>query len=352
MKYGYENDPHVLSGLISMYAEMGFLNGLKYLLLGMGEGDLVSQTAMVVGCAKLGDIAFARKLFDEMPVRDVVAWNAMITGYVQCGEAVKGLDLFGAMEMKGLKVNESSMVSVLSACTRLGALDTGRWAHRYIESKRLRVDVMLGSALVDMYAKCGDIEMAMDVFMGMEERNVYTWSSAMGGLAMNGYGEKCVKLFSLMQQEGLKPNEVTFTSVLKGCSVAGLVEEGRRVFGMIKDYGIEPQAEHYGCMVDLYGQIGRLDEALNVIYSMPFTPHAGAWGALLKASKLYNNVEMAELASNKMVELEAKNDGAYVELSNVYADYNEWDSVDGVRHKMKSERVIKVPGLSVIETHA
>ena len=85
MKYGYDNDPHVLSGLISMYAEMGFLNGLKYLFSGIGEGDLVSQTAMVVGCAKLGDIGFARNLFDEMPVRDVVAWNAMITGYFQCG---------------------------------------------------------------------------------------------------------------------------------------------------------------------------------------------------------------------------------------------------------------------------
>ncbi|GKC77341.1 putative pentatricopeptide repeat-containing protein, partial [Tanacetum coccineum] len=129
MKYGYEHDPHVLSGLISMYAEMGFLNGLKYLFLGIGEGDLVSQTAMVIGCAKLGDIGFARKLFDEMPLKDVVAWNAMITGYVQCGETVKGLELFGEMEMMGLKVNESSMVSVLSACTRLGALDTGRWAH-------------------------------------------------------------------------------------------------------------------------------------------------------------------------------------------------------------------------------
>ncbi|PWA43596.1 Pentatricopeptide repeat-containing protein [Artemisia annua] len=308
MKYGYDNDPHVLSGLIRMYAEMGFLNVLKYLFLGIGEGDLVSQTTMVVGSAKLGDIGLARKPFDEMPVRDVVAWKVMVAGYVQCVEAVKGLELFGVMEMMGgLKVNESSMVAVLSVCTG--------WV------LWIRGNGRIGSALVDMYAKCGDIKMAMDVFMKREEKNVYTWSTAMGGLAMNGYGDKCVKLFSLMQKEGLKPNEVTFTSVLKGCSVAGFVKESVKFFGMIKGYGIEPQAEHHGCVVDLYG----------------------AWGALLKASKHFNNVEMAELASKKMIELERLR---------TMVHFNEWDSVDGVRHKMKSERVIKVPGLSLIETHA
>ncbi|MFS7958757.1 putative tetratricopeptide-like helical domain superfamily [Helianthus anomalus] len=157
------------------------------------------------------------------------------------------------------------------------------------------MNVTLGSALLDMYAKCGDINMAMEVFWGMKEKNVYTWSAAIGGLAMNGYGDKCVELYGRMRHEDVMPNEVTFTSVLKGCSVAGLVEEGCKLFeSMINGFGMEPQLEHYGCMVDLYGLSGCLEEALNFIYSMPIQPHAGAWGALLKACKLYNNVEIAE----------------------------------------------------------
>ncbi|KAJ0725679.1 putative tetratricopeptide-like helical domain superfamily [Helianthus annuus] len=349
LKYGFHQDPHIQSGLINMYAEMELLGHLKDLFLDINQPDLVTQTAMLVACARLGDIAFARQLFDKMPDRDVIAWNAMIAGYVQCGEPLKGLELFYVMETNGLKVNEGSMVSVLSACTRLGALDTGRWAHEYIERKKLKIDVTLGSALVDMYAKCGDINMAMEVFWGMKEKNVYTWSCAMGGLAMNGYGDKCVELYRRMRHEDVMPNEVTFTSVLKGCSVAGFVEEGCKLFESMKnEFGMERQLEHYGCMVDLYGLSGRLDEALNFIYSMPIRPHAGAWGALLKACKLYNNVEIAELASRKMVELEGNKDGAYVQLSNIYADFNKWDSVHFVRHKMKSKRVAKVPGVSVI----
>nr|XP_043613849.1 putative pentatricopeptide repeat-containing protein At5g40405 [Erigeron canadensis] len=353
LKYGLDNDPHVQSGLVNLYAEMGLLRELKDFFEDINKADLITQTAMVVACARLGDTDFARQVFDEMPERDVVAWNAMIAGYVKAGESLEGLQLFFEMERLGLKVNEVSMVSVLSACSQLSDLNTGRDAHRYIEEERLRIDLTLGSALVHMYAKCGDIDMAMDVFWGMKEKNVYTWSCAMGGLAMNGNGEKCLELYKLMLQEGIQPNEVTFTSVLKGCCVLGLVEEGLKHFqSMIKEYGIEPQVEHYGCMVDLYGQSGRLDDALKFIYSMPFPAHMEAWGALLNASKVHNNVELAELASSKMVELETKNDGAYVQLSNVYADINKWDSVDGVRHTMKSQRVAKVPGVSTIDNNS
>ncbi|KAL8218108.1 hypothetical protein R6Q57_021481 [Mikania cordata] len=351
LKYGLYHDPHVQSGLINMYAELGCLEALKYLFLDIQDTDWVTQTAMVVASARLGDVSFARQLFDKMPERDVIAWNAMITGYVQCGEPSNGLELFYTMEKKGLKVNECSMVLVLSACTQLGALDIGRWVHQYIARKKLKISVILGSALVDMYAKCGDIDMAMEVFWRMKEKNVYTWSGAIGGLAMNGYGGKCVELYRRMLREDVKPNEVTFTSVLKGCSIAGLVEEGCNLFeSMIKEYGIKPQLEHYGCMIDLYGLSGRLDDALSLINNMPIEPHAHVWGALLKACKLHKNVEIAELASRKMVELEGKNDGVYVELSNIYADFNKWNSVRDMRYEMKSKTVVKIPGVSLINT--
>ncbi|KAK0575196.1 hypothetical protein LWI29_035380 [Acer saccharum] len=350
VKHGFDSDPHVQSGLIFMYAEMGCLDSCHKVFDQIPVPDLVCQTAIVSACAKWGEVVLARKLFDEMPVRDLIAWSAMIAGYAQCGLSRKALDLFNLMQIEGVKVNEVSMVSVLSACTHLGALDQGRWAHAYIEKNRLKMTVTLGTALIDMYAKCGDMNKAMEVFRCMRERNVYTWTSVINGLAMNGAGEKCLELFSMMKQEGVQPNEVTFISVLRGCSVVGLVEEGRKHFdSMRRVYGIEPQLEHYGCLVDLYGRAGHLDEALNVIDDMPMKPHAGAWGALLNACTIYKNTEMGELASRKLVELEAKNHGAYVLLSNIYADSKEWDKVTDVRQVMKAKGVEKLPGCSAIE---
>ncbi|KAI4314218.1 hypothetical protein L6164_027151 [Bauhinia variegata] len=350
IKYGFENDPHVQTGLIFMYAELGCLSSCHGVFGWIPEPDLVCQTAMVNAFAKCGDIDLARQLFDKMPKRDSVAWSAMIAGYAQCGRSREALSLFQSMQMENVKVNEVSMVSVLSACTDLGALDQGRWAHAYIERNKLRMTVTLGTALIDMYAKCGNIDKAMEIFWGMKEKNVYTWSSAIDGLAINGLGEKCLSLFSLMKQGGIQPNEITFITVLRGCSVVGLVEEGRKHFeSMKKLYGIEPELEHYGLMVDLYARAGRLEEAFNFINSMPMKPHAGAWSALLNACRKYNNRELWELALRKIVELEANNDAAYVLLSNIYADDKNWEGVVTLRHTMKANNAEKIPGCSAIE---
>uniref|UniRef100_A0A9I9D2K4 DYW domain-containing protein n=1 Tax=Cucumis melo TaxID=3656 RepID=A0A9I9D2K4_CUCME len=326
IKHGFEYDPHV--------------------------ENLVCQTTMVSACAKCGDIGFARNLFDSMPQRDYVSWNAMIAGYAQRGQSREALNLFKLMQVDGVKVNEVSMVSVVTACTHLGALDQGKWAHAYIEKNKIQMTVNLGTALVDMYFKCGNVDKALTVFWEMNEKNVYTWSTAIGGLAMNGYGQKCLELFSLMKREGIAPNEITFISVLKGCSVVGFVDEGRSHFDSMKrDHGIEPKHEHYGCMVDLYGRAGRLEEALNFINTMPLKPHAGAWGALLNACRMYKNMELGEFASRKLIEVEGKNHGAYVLLSNIYADTGNWERVSNVRQSMKAGGISKLPGCSVMEVN-
>ncbi|TKY58794.1 putative pentatricopeptide repeat-containing protein [Spatholobus suberectus] len=234
-KARFEHDPHVQTGLVYMYAEMGCLSSCHGVFGGVVEPDLVSQTAMLHACAKCGDVDSARKMFDEMPERDHVAWNAMVVGYAQCGRSREALDVFHLMQMEGVKLNEVSMVLVLSACTHLGALDQGRWAHAYVERNKVRMTVTLGTALVDMYAKCGNIDRAMEVFWGMMERNVYTWRSAIGGLAMSGFGEESLDLFYAMKQEGVRPNGVTFIFVLKGCSVVGLVEEGQKHFDSMRN---------------------------------------------------------------------------------------------------------------------
>ncbi|KAL8161538.1 hypothetical protein V2J09_013027 [Rumex salicifolius] len=353
VRRGFHMDPHVQSGLVFMYSELGELGSARQVFVEIPDPDLVCQTAMVCACARSGDLSNARSLFDEMPYRDNVAWSGMVAGYVQCGSPREALELFHSMQLEGVKVNDVSMVSVVSACAHLGALDQGRWAHVYIEKNNIRMTVTLGTALIDMYSKCGDIDKAMDVFWQMKEKNVHTWSSAIGGLAMNGAGRKCLQIFNLMKLQGILPNQVTFLALLQGCINSGLVKEGKEVFNsMSKAYGIEPLPEHYNCMVDLYGRSGRFEEAMGVIKSMPMNPQAGAWGALLNACRIYGNKELGELASRKLAEMETENHGAYVQLSNIYADCRNWVGVDDTRRAMKDGDVKKVPGCSVMEVDA
>ncbi|RIA04108.1 hypothetical protein BRARA_K01695 [Brassica rapa] len=329
------------------------VNFLVQACTGMGMRETGLQVhAMVTACARCGDVGFARKLFEEMPEKDPIAWNAMISGYAQVGESREALDLFHLMQLEGVKVNAVSMISVMSACTQLGALDQGRWGHSYIERNKIKITVRLGTTLVDLYAKCGDMNRAMEVFWGLEEKNVYTWSSALNGFAMNGFGEKCLELFSLMKRDGVTPNAVTFVSVLRGCSVVGLVDEGQRHFDSMRDeFGIEPQLDHYGCLVDLYARAGHLEEAVGIIQRMPMKPHAAVWSSVLHASRMYKNLELGVLASKKMLELETTNHGAYVMLSNIYAESDNWENVSHVRQSMKSRGVRKEPGCSVMEVN-
>ncbi|XP_078433537.1 putative pentatricopeptide repeat-containing protein At5g40405 [Wolffia australiana] len=351
LRRGFAGDSHVQSGLIHVYAELGLLDCCRRVYGEMGQPDLVSQTAMVAATARCGEIELAREMFDEMPTRDSVAWNAMIAGFEQLGRPREALKVFLQMQTEGsAEINEATVVSVLAACGQIGALGCGRWAHHYVSKARLRMTVALGTALVDMYAKCGDMGRAMEVFDEMPERNVTTWSAAINGLALNGAGEDCLALFRRMEEEGPRPNEITFLALLRGCSSAGMVEQGLGIFDRMRGYyQVQPWQEHYGCLVDLYGRAGRLDEAAAVIESMPSEPHIGAWSALLSSCRTHNNKELGELAAFKITELEAKNDGAYVQLYNIYAGSGNWAAAGGVRDMMRTRGVSKEPGCSAVE---
>lgn len=335
-----------------MYSSLGLISHAHLIFSDIVSPDLVTITSMLTGLAESGEVDSARQLFDKIPDRDTVSWNAMISGYVHVGRSKDGLDLFGEMLNQGVKVNELTMVPVLAACAHLGAPDQGKWAHAYIQRNRLGLNVTLGTALVDMYSKCGNVEAAMEVFWNMRERNVFTWNSAISGLAMNGAGNESLKLFEIMERQGVLPNGVTFVGLLRGCCVAGLAQQGSEMFILMRDrYGIEPWDEHYSCMVDLYGRAGMLNEALQFICNMPIEPHVSVWRALLNSCKMYNNVKLGEYAVDKITSTMANNDGAHVLLSNIYAQNRNWKGVSSVRERMKAKGVSKEPGCSVVEFH-
>ncbi|KNA19927.1 hypothetical protein SOVF_057040 [Spinacia oleracea] len=340
------------NALMDMYVKCGDLNSAKEIFDNLRKKTMVSWTTMVVGYAKFGFLNEARKLFDKMPEKDVVPWNAMIGAYVQAKCSKEALILFHEMQSSSVTPDEITMVNCLSACSHLGALDFGIWIHRYINKKNLSLkNVSLGTALVDMYAKCGNFEKAVEVFHEMPLKNSLTWTAIIGGLALHGNANDALSYFSKMVDDvGLVPDEITFLGVLAACCHGGLVEKGRKYFTeMTSKYNLTPNVKHYSSMVDLLGRAGKLEDAETLIKSMPMEPDAVVWGALFFACRTHGNVIMGEKAALKLLELDPGDGGIYVLLANMYGDAEMWDKARKVRKMMKERRVDKTPGCSSIE---
>jgi pentatricopeptide repeat protein len=314
----------------------------------LGNRNLV--TALVDMYAKCGELGKARSLFDGMQSRDVVAWSAMISGYTQADQCQEALALFSEMQVAEVEPNDVTMVSVLSACAVLGALETGKWVHSHIRKKCLPLTVVLGTALVDFYAKCGCIDSAVEAFESMPVKNSWTWTALIKGMASNGRGREALELFSSMCKASIEPTDVTFIGVLMACSHSGLVEEGRQHFdSMTQDYGIQPRIEHYGCVVDLLGRAGLIDEAYQFIRAMPIEPNTVIWRALLSSCAVQKNVEVGEEAFKKIISLDCSHSGDYTLLSNIYASVGRWKDAAMIRKEMKDMGIQKTPGCSLIE---
>nr|XP_043638277.1 pentatricopeptide repeat-containing protein At3g62890-like [Erigeron canadensis] len=370
------------NAMISALSKYGFVKDAQNLFDSMHEKDSVTWNSLITCYSKIGDVDSARLLFDSNPIKNVVSWNAMIDGYckacrlsyaeelfnkiggmknhvtwntmiagfVQCQEYRRALHLFDNMQAERVKPTEITMVSLLSACAHLGALDMGEWIHDYINKNKLKIDVVLGNTLIDMYCKCGSISPALDVFHKLQVKNIYCWNSVIVGLAMHGYGKEAIDYFLKMIQEDINPDGVTFISLLCACSHSGLVSQGKMYFSQMKTiYDVEPGIEHFGCMVDLLGRSGQLKEALELINNMPMKPNVVVWGSLLRSCHIHKNTEIGERVTQRLLDLDPCDGGNYVFLSNLYASLRRWKDVDTCRKLMTESGVHKAPGYSSIE---
>nr|GEX41973.1 hypothetical protein [Tanacetum cinerariifolium] len=338
--------------LLDMYVKCGNMSAAESLFEKMGKKTSVSWTTMIVGYGKYGRMDEAKKLFDEMPERDVVPWNAIIGGYIQAKCFKDVLAMFQEMQAVKIKPDNVTMVYCLSACSQLGALDVGVWIHHYIAKHNLTINVSLGTALVDMYAKCGNITKALQVFHEIPSRNSLTWTAIIVGLANHGYAQDALSYFWEMINIGLSPDEVTFLGVLSACCHGGLVNEGRKIFSLMKSrFNIFPESKHYSCMVDLLGRAGLLEEAKELIKSMPIEPNDSVWGALFFACRNHGNVEIGERAAFKLLELDPNDGGIYVMLASMYREAKMFEKALEVRKLMKVRGVDKTPGCSSIEVN-
>ncbi|KAH9297553.1 hypothetical protein KI387_029235 [Taxus chinensis] len=340
------------NALIAGYVQNGILDEALRLFKKMPGRDVVSWNAMIAGYAQNGVLDEASRLFKEMPHKNVVSWNAMIAGYAQNGLVEKAVETLKQMQLNGVKPNSTTFASILPTCAEMGALEHGMDIHQSILESGLLSNSLVASALIDMYAKCGNIQKARELFDNMSQRDVISWNVMIAGYAMHGFCKDSLELFELMKHSGTFPDHVSSGCVLFACNHAGLVEEGCKYFnGMSDSYCIMLTMDHYVCMIDLLGRAGYLEEALNFIVKMPIKPVAVVWMCLLSACRSYNNIVLGVYTSTLLFQLDPKNATPYVLLSNIYAEVGRWGDIQKVRRLMKDRGIEKIPGCSWIEVH-
>lgn len=343
--------------MITGYSGTGDMIAAKEIFEKMGCKNVISCTAMISGYASAGDMESMRKVFGMMPVKTTVTWNAMISGYNSNAQFSVALQTFHRMLIDGRsQPDRATMIAVVSACTQLGDLEHGKWIYSYLQKnpKFIKtVGINLGNALIDMFAKCGDIKTAESIFRQMPDRCVITWTSLISGLGLNGKCKEALGVFDEMcTNGGIKPDAAVFIAILTACTHGGLVKEGCSIYKiMIDKFSIVPNIKHHGCIVDLLGRAGKVEEAIQFIESMPVQPESLTWLTLLSSCKNHDNglySEIIHYVSRKMTDFDPMNSGYRVLLSNARASIGEWPEAADVRHKMKQVGVEKIPGCSSI----
>ena len=320
IRTGYENDKHIKTALMDIYVSHNCVDD-------------------------------AHRVFSEMFVKDVAAWTLMLTGFSSGRHWDRAIKHFNKMlGIQNLKLDSIVLMGILSSCSHSGALQQGRRVHALAIKTCFANNIFVGSAVIDMYANCGNLEDAKRFFYGMGEKDVVCWNAMIAGNGMNGYGTDAIDLFLQMKGSGLDPDESTFVSVLYACSHAGMVYEGLQIFyHMVKTSHDIPNLQHYACVIDILGRAGQLDAAYSFINNMPFQPDFDVYSTLLGACRIHGNIKLGHEISQKIFEMEPNDAGYYVLLSNMYALAGNWEGVKMTRASLRSKRLKKDPGFSSIE---
>lgn len=321
----------------------GFVVKLGY------DANVPLVNALIAMYGKCGKMAMAAVLFNGMTSRSLISWNTMVAMHEQYGDAIQAIKFFHRMLTEKVGFDCVTLVSVLSACARSGALEMGKWVHELARSHGLDTDARIGNVLVDMYAKCGEIAHAREVFDCLCEQGVVSWSTMISAYANHGEPEEALNLFSRMKSEGMRPNSFTFTAVLVACGHSGLVDEGLKHFNSIlTDYQMSPALEHYACIVDLLGRAGRLVEAYEIIKGMSMYPDKCVWGAFLGGCRLHGKLELAEFVTKDLFESGFIDVTFYVLMSNMYFEAGMLKDAERMRKDMKEMELTKMAGRSLV----
>nr|CAD1822984.1 unnamed protein product [Ananas comosus var. bracteatus] len=354
LQYNMEPDEFTYGSVVKACAGLGSLDyGMmvhdKIIKSGLWFDSFVGSALVDMYC-KCGMMEEAQKLHLRIGNRSLVSWNALISGFSFHKESEEAQKCFSEMLDLGLKPDNFTYATILDTCANLATAGLGKQIHAQIIKQEMQRDVYISSTLVDMYAKCGNMHDSLLMFEKMHERDYVTWNAMICGFAMHGHGEEAIGMFERMELANVRPNHATFIAVLRACGHVGLVDEGMRYFRLMTHrYKLEPQLEHFACMVDIAGRSKGPYNALNLINEMPFEADAVIWRTLLTVCKIHQNVEVAELAANKLLLIEPDDSAAYILLSNIYAESGKWAEVSKMRRILRQAKLKKEPGCSWIE---
>ncbi|KAJ6828627.1 pentatricopeptide repeat-containing protein-like [Iris pallida] len=347
---GLHSDPFLLSSLIAAYARADSPSVAARLFRQSPYKDTVLRTALVSALAKCRLPDLARHAFDEMPHPNPVSWAALISAYARAGRPADALSTFLRMRAADVAPTEAALASALSAASNLGAAEQGECVH-CVAVRNGPPTAAVCTAALTMYASCGRVEDASKAFDEMLDRDSAAWTAMISALASHGRGGDALRLFDGMVESGATPDYVTYVGVLHACGHAGLVHEAGGYFRqMTTVYGIVPRAEHYGCMVDVLGRAGRVEEAWELVRLMPMEPDEYVLKSLLSACCSSDGfVEYAEWAAEKLRRLDVRHASSYVLLSNAYIGTERWEESARVRRLMRELGVRKSSGQSSVD---
>lgn len=321
----------------------------------LGQEDVNVMNALVDMYAKCHRIGDAVHLFESMTDKDVVSWNSIITGYSHNGYSYEALKLFNRMRSNSFRPDPVTVVAVLSASACCGDIRFGSGIHAYSIREGFTAfnSVHVGTALLNLYAKCGDAKSARSVFDEMSEKNTVTWSAMIGGYGKQGNSNECLELFNDMLKENIEPTDIVFTTVLSACSHTGMITEGWRYFDqMCHTYNFIPSMRHYVCMVDLLARSGSLEEAWKFIEGMPVQADCTIFGSFVHGCSMHSRFDLGDLAIRKMLELYPNDAGHYMLMSNLNASRGRWDEASQFRDLMKRRGLRKQVGSTRINSNS
>ncbi|XP_028759568.1 pentatricopeptide repeat-containing protein At4g14050, mitochondrial [Neltuma alba] len=347
----FREDDVVKSSLVDMYAKCELPDHARSVFDSISSLNLVAWTAMIYGYARNGRQSNAIELFHRVPRKNLPSWTALISGLIQSGNEVDGLCFFIEMRKDGIDIVDPLILSsVIGACANVAILELGKQIHGLVITLGYESCLFISNALIDMYAKCSDLLAAKDIFYKLCRKDVVSWTSIIVGAAQNGQVEEVLTLYDEMVLAGIKPNEVTFVGLIYACGNVGLVDKGRALFrSMVEDHNITPSLKHYTCLLDLFSRSGYLEEAENLIKTMPFKPDEPTWAALLSACKSHGETQMAIRIADHLSNVKLEDPSTYILLSNIYAGAGMWENVSKVRRLMAMMEVKKEPGYSSID---
>ncbi|KAJ4951013.1 hypothetical protein NE237_027845 [Protea cynaroides] len=350
LKSGLSSNPFISSSIVDMYSKCDNIRYAELVHTAFGEENAFSITSLIVGHSSQGNMVEARRLFDSLAEKNSVVWTAFFSGYVKIRQCEPVFELLREFLIKEKYVTDALiLVSVIHVCAIQAALDPGKQIHAYTLRMQIEIEEKLSSALIDMYAKCGQIKYAKQIFRRVPSRDRVVYNAMIAGYAHHGFENDAIQLFEEMLKKDIRPDRITFIALLSACRHAGLVEAGEKYFvSMTEDYSLPPEIDHYSCMIDLYGRANKLDKAIALMRGIPIKLDAVIWGAFLNACRINGNVGLAREAEEELLRIEADNGARYVQLANTYAAEGNWIEMGRIRRKMRGREVKKLAGCSWI----